>query len=152
MHVSARAVLLTSDGFVLLMKVRGRAGDLWITPGGRIRPGEDPIAAVAREIREETSRTGLDIRGEIWVRHGTYLASDGWREEREHFFLVPSERFEPTTAGMEEKELTRHGGFKWWSIPEIADSPEAFVPPGMAELLENLRREGAPARVLDVSG
>ena len=151
MHVSARAVLLTSDGFVLLMKVRGRAEDLWITPGGRIRPGEDPIAAVAREIREETGRTGLEIRGQIWVRHGKYLADDRWLVEREHFFLVPSERFQPTTAGMEEAERKRHQGFKWWSIREIEDSPDTFVPPRMAELLRSLRHDGVPTHVLDVS-
>ena len=151
MQVSARAVLLTSDGFVLLMKVSGHLGDFWITPGGRMCPGEDPVTALVREIREETGRTGVEIRGEIWVRHGKYLAADRWLGEREHFFLVPSERFEPTTAGMEDAERKRHRGFQWWSIPEIADSPDSFVPPRMAELLRNLRHDGAPPRVLDVS-
>ena len=151
MQVSARAVLLTPDGFVLLMKVRGRAADLWITPGGRIRPGEDPEAALVREIREETGRTGLEVRGEIWVRHGKYVADDRWLEQQEHFFLVPTERFEPTTAEMEDAERKRHRGFQWWSIPEIADSPDSFVPPRIAELLRNLRHDGAPTRVLDVS-
>ena len=150
-QICARAVLLTPDGFVLLMKVRGKAGDLWITPGGRIRPGEDPVAALVREMREETGRTGFAIRGEIWVRDGKYLVDDRWLEEREHFFLVPSERFEPTTAGMEDAERKRHRGFQWWSIPEIEDSPDSFVPSRMAELLRSLRHDEAPARVLDVS-
>ena len=151
MQECARAVLLTPSGFVLLMKVRGQAGDLWITPGGRIRPGEDLVAALAREIREETGRSGLEIRGEIWVRHGKYLADDRWLGEREHFFLVRSERFEATTAGMEEAELKRHGGFRWWSIPEIADSLDSFVPPRIAELLRDLRHDGPPTRALDIS-
>ena len=151
MQECARAVVLTPSGLVLLMKVRGQAGDLWITPGGRIRPGEDLVGALARELREETGRSGLDIRGKIWVRRGKYFADDRWLEEREHFFLVPSERFEPTTAGMEEAELNRHRGIRWWSIPEIEDSPDAFVPPRLAELLRDLRHDGPPPRALDVS-
>lgn len=34
---------------------------LWVTPGGRARPGEDPLAAAARELLEETGTTGVPV-------------------------------------------------------------------------------------------
>lgn len=53
-HLSARALVTNSHGQILLV----RQGDVWITPGGHIRPGETIAEAAKREIREET---GLDV-------------------------------------------------------------------------------------------
>jgi len=149
MQESARGVLLTPTGLVLLVKITGPTGDAWITPGGRIRPGEEPAEAAVREIREETGCQARLVQGHIWTRHGTYLAEGGRLPEREHFFLMPTEWFEPTSAGMEPHELERHGGFHWWTIPEMADSSEAFVPRKLAELLRNLQQFGPPPSPLE---
>ena len=149
MQESARAVLVTPTWLILLMKVAGQTRDVWITPGGRIRPGEQAVSAVVREIHEETGRAGLDVQAEIWVRRGTYLAGGRRLQEQERFFLVPTEQFEPTTAGMERAELERHRGFHWWSILEIAQSPESFVPGRMAELLGDLRHSGPPPEQIE---
>ena len=35
--------------------------DLWVHPGGRAAPGEDPLAAAARELLEETGTTAVPI-------------------------------------------------------------------------------------------
>jgi 8-oxo-dGTP pyrophosphatase MutT (NUDIX family) len=35
--------------------------DLWVHPGGRAEPGEDPLAAAVRELREETGTTGVPV-------------------------------------------------------------------------------------------
>jgi 8-oxo-dGTP pyrophosphatase MutT (NUDIX family) len=35
--------------------------DMWVTPGGRAGRGEDPIAAVTRELLEETGLTGAPL-------------------------------------------------------------------------------------------
>ena len=69
MHQSVRAVLLTPTGLVLLMKVAGEIGDLWITPGGRIRPGEDRVLVHSLRWRHDArvARPGApEIAFGIW--------------------------------------------------------------------------------------
>ena len=60
-HIVAVAALVAHrDGRVLLMKHPRRG---WEFPGGQVEPGEDLIAALRREVREET---GIEIGGE-WL-------------------------------------------------------------------------------------
>ena len=144
MQESARGVLLTETGLVLLMKVVGAEGQIWITPGGRIRPGESPAEAAIREVREETGWAAPVVRDLLWIRTGTFVAGGKRLPERERFFLMPTGRFEPSTHEMEPEELKRHSGFKWWSIPEIAASRETFAPRRLAQLLGDLQQCGPP--------
>ena len=149
MQESARGVLLTPDGLVLLLRVATRTGPLWITPGGRIQPGEEGPAAAVREVREETGRQNLIVGAEIWVRHANYFANGRWLPEQERFFLMPTDTFEPTPQGMEPEERSRHEGFRWWAIEEIAQSAEAFAPRRLAELLRALQQQGPPPSPLE---
>jgi 8-oxo-dGTP diphosphatase len=61
--------LLERDGKVLLTKraIEPRRG-YWDLPGGFLEEGEEPLAGLAREFREET---GLEVRPVEWL--GTHL-------------------------------------------------------------------------------
>ncbi|OZB85159.1 NUDIX domain-containing protein [Microbacterium sp. 13-71-7] len=54
MRVAAYAVILDDDGRVLLARWTEGRRVSWTMPGGGLEPGEDPEAAVRREVREET--------------------------------------------------------------------------------------------------
>ena len=63
---------LLFDGNRLLICQRSLAGDFpgkWELPGGKIEPGEDPAAALRRELQEELGITAK-IGAELWrVEH-----------------------------------------------------------------------------------
>jgi 8-oxo-dGTP diphosphatase len=47
----AAALVCRTDGRTLLVRKRGTA--VFMQPGGKIEPGEQPVAALVRELREE---------------------------------------------------------------------------------------------------
>ena len=51
--VTAGAIIFNDAGQVLLLKHRFRAGSGWGLPGGFLEAGEQPLAALKRELREE---------------------------------------------------------------------------------------------------
>lgn len=58
--VTAAAIVVDTQGRVLLLKHRFRPGAGWGIPGGFIEAGEQPDEAVRRELREEV---GLELGG-----------------------------------------------------------------------------------------
>lgn len=70
------AVIEDSAGRVLLCQ-QSQGHQLWGLPGGRVRPGESPISATIRDIREETGIESelIDIVG-LYVLTGSACGSD----------------------------------------------------------------------------
>ncbi len=62
-RVAAYAVIINGERDVLLVRAGGQSATpgWWYLPGGGVEFGEPPEAAVAREVREETSLT-VDVR------------------------------------------------------------------------------------------
>jgi ADP-ribose pyrophosphatase YjhB (NUDIX family) len=56
--VTAGAVITDNEGRVLLLKHVFRSGNGWGIPGGFVQAGEQPSAALQRELREEV---GLEL-------------------------------------------------------------------------------------------
>ena len=64
--VGALAVILNSEGNVLLVHHTYRRKHPWGLPGGWLQARETPLAAINREIREETSYT-IEIEDLLFV-------------------------------------------------------------------------------------
>ena len=67
-HIAA-ALIVRSDGHTLLVRKAGTTA--FMQPGGKIEPGETPIAALIRELTEEI---GLTIDASASVPLGRYSA------------------------------------------------------------------------------
>ena len=111
-ELAVGAVVVDGDRLLLVRRGRGAGAGRWAPPGGRVEAGEGPVAAVRREVAEETGLTVVVDALAGWVeRRGTepepyeYLILD--------FFASP---VGPTTlrAGDDAAEA------RWVPLAEVA--------------------------------
>ena len=77
---SAGGVVLNSKGQVLVVSQHGTS---WSLPKGHIEPGEQDVTAAAREIREETGITQLDLIKELGSYKRHKIGLDGGEDQTE---------------------------------------------------------------------
>ena len=99
---------IVSDGWLLAQQRRHPARDAgrWELPGGRVEPGEDESAAIARECREE-----LDVPVSPGERVGTDVPLRNGMLLRVH---------RATLAGGVPRAV-EHRALRWLSAPELSD-------------------------------
>jgi len=146
---AVRAVILDDDDRVLLCRfgpphpaVPADATVVWAAPGGGIEPGERPLAALRRELHEET---GLVIDADpphVW--HQEVAApgqADGHDGLVNDYFLVRTASFEPRGALSDDDLAAEHiTEMRWWRHADIADydGTDLFSPRDLATPLAAL--------------
>ena len=147
-----RAVVIDSDDRILLVRFEFPDGALrWAAPGGGIEPDEDVMAALRRELREELGLTSPQIGPEVWTRtHIVPFVNGLWDGQSERFFLIETERFDPTpTVSDEELAAEFVTGMRWWTIEELHAANVTFAPARLPELVASLIKNGPPPRPID---
>jgi len=146
---AVRALVLDEEGRTVLVQFRDDAGQVWwATPGGGIDEGEDPEAALRRELAEELGLDEFDVGPEIWTREHTFAWRGTIHRQRERMWLVEVPRHEPAPRVDLAAELVVD--VRWWTQEELDAATETLVPERLPQLLRDLRENGPPAEPFDV--
>jgi methyltransferase (TIGR00027 family) len=151
-RAAARLLVLDPDGAVFLqLHHDAEVGPHWVLPGGGLEDGEDPLAGAVRETVEETGWTDVVTGPELWRWEHDYHRGDvGLVRQHEVIFLASAPRRDPvgdlTVSFAADGILT----CRWFTPKELAEVTEALWPPGLVRLLADLRRDGPPARPVDL--
>lgn len=146
---SVRALLITPDSEVLLMQVRvhGKAGVVWILPGGGREPGETPAQTLQREIFEETGLQGVKPGPHIWTSHSKFFFNSEVVQQTSDYYVCKVSKYEAKSVHLDPgDESDGFIGFRWWTLADIATSQENFGPRNLAEVLQSLRDNGLPGK------
>jgi 8-oxo-dGTP pyrophosphatase MutT (NUDIX family) len=150
---AVRAILLTPDHQVLLVRFEFPAGTRWALPGGGIDPGEEALDALRRELIEECGLHDPEIGPHVWSRtHVIPIPQLDLDGQHEQVHLVPvAAAFTPRPAFDEETlraELVHE--LRWWHLEEIETSTAIFAPSTLGRRLRHLVVHGPPKAPLEV--
>jgi 8-oxo-dGTP pyrophosphatase MutT (NUDIX family) len=156
---ASRVLVLDPQGRVLLLGSRGPAVGpgspvrFWYTPGGGVEDGEDLRTAAVRELAEELGLVlePAALEGPVWLRRHVWPWGETLVDSRETFFVVRGVSHEVDTSGRTAEELAADQPHRWWTLPELAASTEAFAPRSLADALAEVL-EGpwtGPPRIVD---
>ena len=111
--IAAKGFIFNENDELLLIKRRdndAHSPGIWEVPGGRIDIGEDPIAGVKREVREETQLEVI-VQEPLGVRSFT-------RDDGQHITMIVF-RCSPETYDVILSE--EHTDFVWKPVSEARD-------------------------------
>ncbi len=133
-HLRAAAIIQHA-GFTLLHRAEG--DDFWALPGGRVEPGENASASVARELLEE-------LNEQVVPEELRYVVENFFEHGGEHHHelgLYFSTQLQ-AHSGILDKTLTYEGiegkrtlFFKWFNPSELANTD--VRPKFLATLLQS---------------
>jgi len=133
---AGRAILRDPAGRVLLIHFVLPNMTFWATPGGGMEPGETPLAAALREVREEL---GIEValEGPVHKAVGIFEFEGVLIENTDNFF-VGSWEGTPRLLGATETESAALTEARWWSRDEIEHTEEDIFPRDLAQVLRRL--------------
>lgn len=138
---SARILLLDAVGRVLLLRFVIDRTDgpylFWATPGGEVEPGEELLAAAARELHEELGLS-LPLFGPVHHASGVFEFRYEVVDNVDAFYLGHFAGGPISLGGVDEAERAVLREWRWWTADEIEASPDPVYPPDLAAVVRRL--------------
>lgn len=156
---AVRALILSDTNEVLLLRMEHpeRRADFWLLPGGGVKPNEDFVVALRREVWEETGMKMSNTPTLIWRRKHRFERgfkdTVGAVDQHEQIYLAHSRRFEPTSANNPDpSKVGVFHEFRWWSVAALNRAEgELFAPRSLPLLVDRLVKEGPPSNPITLA-
>ena len=141
-RLAARVLVLDPTGHVLLFRGfdpgRPDDGTWWLTPGGGLAPDESPADGARRELFEETGLHVDDLGSVIFERIVEFPFEGVHYRQRESFFCVRTDRFDPVNDAWTDIEVRSMLEHRWWTLGELETTSEQLYPEDLAQRLRPL--------------
>lgn len=111
-HVTASAFVVDTDTKTALLIYHNGLGQ-WLQPGGHIDPGETPVQAALRELREETGVIGCLRTTAILDVDVHRIGQNPKKGEPEHYHLDVRFLMTADSNSLVEIEIDECGGYQW---------------------------------------
>ncbi len=144
MRASSRLLVLDPDGRLLLLDCvdPGAPGvRWWELPGGGVEPGEDPVLAGVREVREET---GVVVPPEVvgplqWTQDVAYTwVGRRWSSTQQGRLARLTAPPEVVATDLGRDEGATFLATRWWAPEELRTAGVRFFPRSLPALLPRL--------------
>jgi ADP-ribose pyrophosphatase YjhB (NUDIX family) len=152
---SVRALLVTPDHSVLLVRFEFPTRTVWALPGGGLEAGETYEDALRRELIEEVGLDDPVIGAHVWNREHIIPFEDGlWDGQRDRFYVVEAaDRFEPRPGlTWDQLRAERLHELRWWHVDDVEQATAdgvTFAPRALAIHLRSLLSDGPPPVPID---
>jgi len=123
-RLSAGVVVVrqTAEGWRFLLL---RAFNHWDFPKGMVEPGEAPLAAAVREVREESTIDDLEFAwGELSTQTGPYS-----RGKTARYYVASTQTVDVVLPVNPELGHAEHSEFRWLDFEEAMDMVSPRVRP-----------------------
>ncbi|MBX0330510.1 NUDIX domain-containing protein [Oscillochloris sp. ZM17-4] len=128
--VGVSVIIRNGDKILLGWRVASHGANSWQLPGGHLEYGETPEGCGAREVREETGLTVVNLR------RGPYT-NDIFADEGKHYItlFVEADYAGGEPLPLEPTKCARWEWFRWDDLPEPQFLPLAnlmrlgYIPP-----------------------
>ena len=115
-------MVLDAAGRVLLIRCAVTRADgefvFWLTPGGEIEVGEEPIEAARRELREELGLE-VEVAGPVYTEANQFEHQGEMRDNVDYVFTARCGAGEPLLRGVTAEEIAIMKEIRWWTADEV---------------------------------